>query len=50
MSYLYEFGEVLFCFLPIFLVIAAIGLALLANSWPLKKPDKDPIETTKTKV
>ena len=41
MTYLYDFGEVLFCFLPIFLVIAAIGLGLLANSWPVKKSDKD---------
>ena len=47
MTYLYDFGEFLFCFAPVFLVIAAIGLGLLANSWPLRKPDKGPSEDNK---
>jgi hypothetical protein len=40
MSYLFDFGEVIFCMGPIFLVIAAIGLTLLWNSWPAKRSDK----------
>ncbi len=40
MSYLFDFGEVIFCMGPIFLVIAAIGLTLLWNSWPTKKREK----------
>ena len=39
MSYLFDFGEVIFCMGPIFLVIAAIGLTLLWNSWPDRKKD-----------
>ena len=37
MSYLFDFGEVIFCFGPVFLVISAIGLTLLWNSWPSQK-------------
>jgi hypothetical protein len=47
MSYLYDFGEVIFCMGPIFLVIAAIGLTLLWNSWPPKKSAKDGEEKCK---
>ncbi len=41
MTYLYDFGELLFCILPIFLVIGAIGLGLLANSWPPRRWAKE---------
>ena len=44
MSYLFDFGEALFCFGPIFLVIAAIGAALFWNILPdrtVKKKIKD---------
>ena len=41
MSYLFDFGEVIFCMGPIFLVIAAIGLTLLWNSLPDKRSAKD---------
>lgn len=40
MTYLYDFGELLFCILPKFLIIGAIGLGLLANSWPPWKSTK----------
>jgi len=46
MSILNDYGEFLICILPPFLVIAAIGLGLLANSWPpwedRKPDDKEP--------
>ncbi|HEV7701550.1 MAG TPA: hypothetical protein VGO43_15070 [Pyrinomonadaceae bacterium] len=41
MSYLYDFGEVIFCMGPVFLIIAAVGLTLLWNSWPSEKTEKE---------
>lgn len=44
MSYLYDYGEALICFVPIFLLIVAIGLSLLWNNLPdmtVKKSKKD---------
>lgn len=34
MNYLFDFGELLICFAPAFVIIAAVGLLLLKNSWP----------------
>ena len=36
MNYLFDYGEPLICFAPAFLIIAAAGSMLLANSWPSK--------------
>jgi len=44
LSYLFDFGEALFCFGPLFFLIAAIGAALLWNNLPdrtVKKKIKD---------
>ena len=40
MTALYDYGELLICILPPFLIIATIGLMLLANSWPTKKSEE----------
>jgi hypothetical protein len=48
MSVLYDYGEFLICILPPFLIIAAIGLLLLANSWPLKSGNDDRMSGTTT--
>ena len=40
MSVFYDYGEFLICILPPFLIIAAIGLMLLANSRPAKRPEE----------
>jgi hypothetical protein len=37
MSYLFDYGEFLLCIAPVFVIIAAVGLILLANSVPSKK-------------
>ena len=34
MNTLFDYGEFLLCIGPIFFIIAAVGLVLLANSWP----------------
>jgi hypothetical protein len=39
MSYLFDYGELLICFAPAFVIIAAVGLLLLKNSWPSSKKD-----------
>lgn len=36
MSYLFDYGEFLVCFGPAFLIITAVFLLLLKNSWPSK--------------
>ena len=36
-SPVYNLSEALICFAPVFLVITAVGLLLLKNSWPSKK-------------
>ena len=44
MRHLFDYGEFLLCFAPIFLVIAAIGAGLLWNSLPdrtVKKKSKN---------
>ena len=43
MNALFDYGEFLLCVAPIFIIIAAIGLMLLVNSWPKKevKEEKD---------
>ncbi len=33
----YLLSEALICFVPVFLIISAIGAALLWNSWPARK-------------
>jgi len=40
MNALFDYGELLLCIAPVFLVIAAVGLLLLRNSWP-SKPAED---------
>ena len=40
MRYLYDYGEGLLCFLPVFLIIAAIGAALLWNDLPSRTVKK----------
>ena len=42
MTYLFDYGEFLLCFAPIFLVIAAIGAGLLWNSLPDRTTKKKP--------
>jgi hypothetical protein len=39
-SVLFDFGEALLCCLPLFMIIAIAGGALLINSMPSKKPVK----------
>jgi hypothetical protein len=41
MNALYDFGEVIFCMGPIFLIIFIIGGALLWNSLPSTNKTKD---------
>ncbi len=43
MQYLFEYGEFLLCFAPVFFIIAFIGAALLWNSLPDRtvKKEKD---------
>ncbi len=44
MSYLFDYGEGLFCFVPIFAIVAFIAAALIWNSLPdrtKKKQDDD---------
>ncbi len=43
MSYLYDYGEGLFCFLPVFLVMTAVFAALVWNNLPSRtiKETKD---------
>ena len=44
MKYLYDYGEGLLCFVPVFLMIAFIGAALIWNNLPSmakKKSKKD---------
>lgn len=36
MSYLFDYGEFLICFGPAFLIITAVFLLLVKNSWPAK--------------
>ena len=38
MNALFDYGEFLICIAPVFLIISAIGLALLWNSWPASQP------------
>lgn len=40
MNALFDYGELLICIAPVFLIIAAVGLLLLKNSWP-SKPASD---------
>ena len=46
MRYLYDYGEGLLCFVPVFLIIAFIGAALVWNNLPdrtnRKKTDERP--------
>lgn len=35
----YLLSEALICFVPVFLIISAVGAALLWNSWPARKKD-----------
>jgi hypothetical protein len=39
MSYVFDYGEFLLCFGPVFFFIALIFGALLWNSWPPGKPE-----------
>ena len=39
MNALFDYGELLICIAPVFLVIAAVGLILLRNSWPTREID-----------
>ena len=41
MKYLFDFGEALLCFVPVFLMIAFIGAALLWNSMPSRTVRKN---------
>ena len=44
MKYLFDYGEALLCFAPVFLIMAFVAAALLWNSLPsrsVKKTDKD---------
>jgi hypothetical protein len=44
MNYLFDYGEALLCFVPVFLIVAFIGAALLWNSLPsrtVEKPGED---------
>ncbi|HVF30666.1 MAG TPA: hypothetical protein VNA22_06825 [Pyrinomonadaceae bacterium] len=34
MRYLFDYGEGILCFVPVFFIVAAIGLALLWNNLP----------------
>ena len=47
MKYLYDYGEGLLCFFPVFLIVAFIGAALLWNSLPSRtvKKNKNDDET-----
>jgi len=40
MSFLYDYGEGLLCFVPVFAIIALVFLGLLWNSLPSRQ-DKD---------
>ena len=41
MNALYDYGEVLFCVVPVFVIIGAIGAMLLWNSLPDRTKPKD---------
>jgi hypothetical protein len=41
---LFDYGEFLLCVAPIFIIIAAVGLLLLANSLPKRQPLKKNIK------
>jgi len=44
MSYLFDYGEAFLCFVPVFLIMAFMGAAVLWNSLPARtagKTDKD---------
>lgn len=41
MSYLFDYGEFLLCFGPVFFIIAMVGFILLINSWPSKSSKKE---------
>jgi hypothetical protein len=41
MRYLFEYGEFLLCFAPVFLIIAFIGAALFWNSLPDRTKKKE---------
>ena len=47
MNTLFDYGEFLLCIGPIFLIIAAVGLVLLANSWPQRERKISIRETVK---
>ena len=40
MKYLFDYGEALLCFVPVFFIIAAIGAALLWNAMPSRTRKK----------
>jgi len=40
MSYLFDYGEALICFIPVFFIISLVGAALLWNSLP-SRSEKD---------
>lgn len=39
-SNIYNLSEALICFVPVFLIIALIGAALLWSSWPSRRKQK----------
>jgi len=41
MGYLFDYGEFLICFGPAFLIITAVFLLLLKNSWPKKASNEE---------
>ena len=48
MSYLFDYGEFLICFGPTFLIITAVFLLLLKNSWPSKESRKSKAESSES--
>ena len=47
MRYLFDYGEGLLCFVPVFTIIGCIFLALVWNSLPSRKVEKKKLEDEK---
>jgi len=44
MSYLFDYGEALLCFVPVFLIVAFIGASLLWNSLPSRTIKRNAVD------